>query len=108
MAALSIGQVQYAASLIRAVAKKFPDSTRANRLKVSRWGGVGHSAAVRGRAMLQQALRCARGRPPAQGMYWEAQGQLDQAEQIYKDMLEQQPSSEMAAKRLVRGAGHVG
>lgn len=34
VAALSIGQVEVAAQLIRAVAKKFPGSQRANRLKV--------------------------------------------------------------------------
>lgn len=40
-----------------------------------------------------------------QGMYWESQGQpehLAQAEQLYKDMLADQPSCTMAAKRLVR------
>ncbi len=37
-------------------------------------------------------------------MYWEAQGQsehLAQAEQLYKDMIAEQPSCTMAFKRLV-------
>lgn len=68
VAALTVGQIPYAAGLIRAVAKRFPDSMRATRLK---------------------------------GMYWEAQGQLDQASQIYTDMIAQQPACEMAHKRLV-------
>jgi predicted TPR repeat methyltransferase len=37
-----------------------------------------------------------------QGMYWEAQGQWDQAAQIYHEMLEADPACEMARKRLVR------
>lgn len=38
-------------------------------------------------------------------MYWEAQGKYDEADKIYKDMLETQPTNETAAKRMVRAAG---
>ncbi|GFH18524.1 TPR_REGION domain-containing protein [Haematococcus lacustris] len=68
VAAMDIGSTDQAAALVRAIAKRFPDSNRMRRLK---------------------------------GMWWEAQGQHSQAEQIYKDILDNQPSNELALKRLV-------
>lgn len=40
-------------------------------------------------------------------MYWEAQGKYEQAEEIYKDMLKDQPTNETAAKRMVREHEHL-
>ena len=43
----------------------------------------------------------------AQGMFWEASGNLERAEDLYTEVLQENPSNEMIAKRLVRaGWGH--
>jgi hypothetical protein len=92
-AALQIGHIAYAATLIRAVTSAFPDSMRANRLKVRTQGCAATAGACTGNTPRL-----------VQGMYWEAQGQsehLAQAEQLYKDMIAEQPSCTMAFKRLV-------
>ncbi len=93
---MDVGAFPLAATLIRAVAKRFPSSMRMKRLKVmfrpcSLWE---RSPALIKGPVLSHSLR-------VQGMYWEAQGQFDQAEEIYKDMLSSQPTCEIAHKRMV-------
>lgn len=68
VAALDAHALPFAASVIRAVNRRFPDSVRARRL---------------------------------QAMYFEASGDFVRAEELYRDLLAQHPSNEMALKRLV-------
>jgi hypothetical protein len=56
---------------------------------------------LKGRAGQQQHTSVCVAPTGTQGMYWEAQGQYDQAEEIYKDMILNRPTCEIAHKRLV-------
>lgn len=38
---------------------------------------------------------------PLQGMFYEAQGKIEKAEEFYHDIIQEQPTNQMIAKRLV-------
>jgi hypothetical protein len=107
-AALECGCQQKAAPLIKAVLAKFPDSLRAKRLQASRRPSrPRHGPPLpclrappscgAGRASNSHAA--AAGRP--QGMYYEAVDKDEAAEQLYRRVLEEEPSNDMILKRLV-------
>ena len=68
IAALECGAMEFAQSLIREVARKFPTSSRTKRL---------------------------------QGMFWEASGVTEKAQEIYATHLRQNPADELILKRQV-------
>jgi tetratricopeptide (TPR) repeat protein len=68
IAALECGASEFAQSLIREVARKFPKSSRTRRL---------------------------------QGMFWEASGVTEKAQEIYASHLRQNPTDEIILKRTV-------
>ena len=120
IAALDASALPFAASLIRAVARRFPTASRTRRLQVSDAATeLGDSNYRSLRLMLPCTgkpckchafpcrtsgciIACLQSSP--QGMYWEASGNTDKAAELYNEALDDKPGDEIIAKRLVRHA----